>query len=268
MNSIPFTTTTTTPLPQSLTQEDIKKLSAEFPKESLGVKVQSLSKDKTKAMLILYASHTDVMVRLELVDPAWSSTVLHEWWEPASETYYVKMRLSLRGITRENVGDGREPKAAYSDALKRCAMLFGVGRVFYDSRPVWVPYDETKDRYREWTVEDYYGTSQSKPVNSPNVTHQVSASTSSGLAVPSKSPGEVEVPFGKNKGFKIKDLRFDQIENDLSYWETRLQNEGKEPSGALKTYLEALGSYLKTSHPTMDQMNRSMRDASQDDTPF
>lgn len=137
----------------SLTKEDIKNLSAPFDEATLGVKVQSLSKQKDKAMLVAYLQHTDVYVRLEQVDPAWSSTVVHE--ERTSDMVYVRVRLTVNGVSRENVGDGEDPKMATSDAIKRAAMLFGVGRYLYDAETVWVPYNEQTDRFRTFTFTDY-----------------------------------------------------------------------------------------------------------------
>jgi hypothetical protein len=136
-----------------LTQEDLQILKAPFPRDRLGVKVQSFSKDRSRAMLVLYLQHTDVQGRLEEVDPAWTTEVLKE--ERVGDTVYVRLRLVLKGVSRENVGEGSDPKGAYSDALKRCAMLFGVGRYLYDSETVWVDYDESRDRFRNWSFQDY-----------------------------------------------------------------------------------------------------------------
>jgi hypothetical protein len=137
----------------TLTSEDLRTLKAAFPKDRLGVKVQSLNKDRTRALLVLYLQHTDVQDRLEEVDPAWTCEVISE--DRAGDTVYVRSRMTLKGVSRENVGEGGDPKAAYSDALKRCAMLFGVGRYLYDSTTVWADYDESRDRFKQWSVDDY-----------------------------------------------------------------------------------------------------------------
>lgn len=137
----------------SLSKEDLKILCAPFPKDRVGVKIQSLSKDKTKAMLVLYVQHTDVYGRLEEVDPAWSCEVVS--LSQQRDVLSCEMKLTVKGVTRTNVGEGDDPKSAYSDALKRCAMLFGVGRYFYDSETVWVPYDDSRDRFKAWSMDDY-----------------------------------------------------------------------------------------------------------------
>lgn len=137
----------------TLTAADLKTLRAPFPADRLGVKIQSLSREKTRALLVLYLQHTDVQDRLEEVDPAWSWEIIGE--ERIGDTVYVRSRMTLKGVSRENVGEGGDPKSACSDSLKRCAMLFGIGRYLYDSETVWANYDESKDRYRQWSVDDY-----------------------------------------------------------------------------------------------------------------
>jgi hypothetical protein len=51
---------------------------------------------------------------------------------------YVRCRLTLYGVTREDVGEGQDPKAAFSDAIKRAAVHFGVGRALYAMRLPWL----------------------------------------------------------------------------------------------------------------------------------
>jgi hypothetical protein len=51
---------------------------------------------------------------------------------------FVRCRLTCFGVTREDVGDGEDPKAAFSDAIKRAAVQFGVGRVLYAMRAPWL----------------------------------------------------------------------------------------------------------------------------------
>jgi Rad52/22 family double-strand break repair protein len=51
---------------------------------------------------------------------------------------YVRCRLTLFRVTREDVGEGQDPKAAFSDAIKRAAVHFGVGRALYAMRLPWL----------------------------------------------------------------------------------------------------------------------------------
>lgn len=137
----------------TLTAEDIRILSQPFPREAVGVLVISTNKDKTRAQLVQYLQHTDVYQRVEEVDRNWSFKVLSEQF--IGTTCSVRGRMTVKGTSRENYGEGGDPKSAASDCLKRCAMLFGVGRYLYDAPRVWVDYDERNDKYREWTMADY-----------------------------------------------------------------------------------------------------------------
>lgn len=149
----------------SLTTEDLKTLAKPFDANTIGVKVQAYSKQKDKAMLVLYAQHTDVAARLEEVDPSWSSEITHE--QRVERYFVVRMRLTIKGVSRENIGEGEDPKSAASDALKRAASLFGVGRYLYDSPRVWVPYNEQQDYYREFTYTEYQANSRGAPPQAP-----------------------------------------------------------------------------------------------------
>jgi hypothetical protein len=149
----------------SLSSKDLETLKAAFPANRLGVKIQSFSRDRKRAMLVCYLQHTDVMDRLDQVDPTWKSEITRE--ERVGDTVYVSLMLTLKGVSRENVGEGGDPKAAYSDALKRAAMLFGVGRYLYDSETVWVDYVEERDRFRQWSYDDYKNCLQSNQKGVP-----------------------------------------------------------------------------------------------------
>jgi hypothetical protein len=137
----------------SLTKEDVKSLCAKFDEKTLGVKVQSFNREKTRAMLVCYVQHTDVAARLDSVDPAWGCKITDE--KVTGDLVVVRMQISLKGIVREGVGEGGDSKSAASDALKRAAMLFGIGRYLYDVDRVWIPYDDSRDRFKVFTYADY-----------------------------------------------------------------------------------------------------------------
>jgi hypothetical protein len=138
---------------KGLTTQDLKTLAAPFPEDRIGVKVQSFSKDKTKAMLVCYVQHTDAYHRLDQVDPNWTAEITES--NRAGDTVFASVRLTLKGVSRENFGDGGDPKSATSDAIKRAAMLFGVGRYLYDSETVWVDYNDQRDKFKSWTIQEF-----------------------------------------------------------------------------------------------------------------
>jgi hypothetical protein len=141
-----------------------------------------------------------VQDRLEMVDPAWTTEVINE--ERVGDTVYVRIRMTVKGVSRENVGEGNDPKAAYSDALKRAAMLFGIGRYLYDSPTVWADYNESRDRFKSWTIQDYekFARGQTVPApapasraaesegEGPGLTTSASAPKASAKAAPAEKP--------------------------------------------------------------------------------
>jgi len=66
----------------------------------------------------------------------------------------LRIRLGAEWITKEDVGgqseqpdEGDRRKAAFSDALKRAAVKFGIGRYLYRCKPQWVDYDPQKRQF-------------------------------------------------------------------------------------------------------------------------
>lgn len=178
-----------------LTTKDIEKLSAPFDDKTLGVKVQSFSKDRTRASLVCYLQHTDVYTRIESVDPNWQSQILSVDW--VGEACFTRMRLTILGVSRENVGEGNDPKSSASDAIKRCAMLFGVGRYLYDAETVWVPYNEQQDRFRTWTLSDYRGALRQG--QSPLPSAPAAQSPAPARPAGTRAPAPVVTPKGRTK---------------------------------------------------------------------
>ena len=95
----------------------------------------------------VYLTEQAICSRLDDVDPAWAFEVIRTDWR--AETVIVYARLTVAGVTRESNGEDtieykkdspREPmfvanhpeKTAVTDALKRCARLFGIGRYLLD----------------------------------------------------------------------------------------------------------------------------------------
>ena len=83
-------------------------------------------------MLLGYIDSRLAMEKLDLLDPQWSSRM-----EPVTlgAESGVRCTLTVNGVSREDVGtaSNTEPlKGAFSDALKRAAVHFGIGRELYD----------------------------------------------------------------------------------------------------------------------------------------
>ncbi len=148
-----------------LTLDDLQTLRADFPPEKIRVRAHSLNRSRDHALLVPTLNLSDVQERIEQVDPAWHITITGE--EPRTMgSVIVRVRLTVRGVGREACGEGSDSLAAYSDAFKRAAILFGVGRSLNDLPAAWVTYDEKHDKGRHWTWEDYRKSAEAGKVGS------------------------------------------------------------------------------------------------------
>ncbi len=121
------------------------RLAEPFPPEAIQWRIETLSKDKRRALVVPYVDARAVLERLDRV-------VGPEGWFDAYEVLStappaVKCRLTVLGVTKEDVGEGDSLKAAFSDALKRAAVKFGVGRDLYRLEKRWVAYDPETGRF-------------------------------------------------------------------------------------------------------------------------
>lgn len=135
-----------------------QELSKPFPATEIQWKVQVVSRDKRRALVLAYLDARAVMDRLDaVVGPTGWSDSYEVYPADAStngHTVQAKCRLTILGIAKEDVGEGSMPgdqssssvKAAVSDALKRAAVKFGIGRYLYKLDGVWVDYDDEKKR--------------------------------------------------------------------------------------------------------------------------
>lgn len=106
----------------SMTPEKATELRRPFPPESVG-------KLPKGGVMLDYVGHAAVTDRLLSVDPEWS-------WEPLALTPEglpaldragnLWIKLTICGITRIGVGDGKSAKECIGDAIRNAAMRFGV----------------------------------------------------------------------------------------------------------------------------------------------
>lgn len=209
----------------SITAEILEQLKEEFSPDQLLVKVSNFNEDKTWAMLVRYLPHPIVADRLDEVDPAWSSEITHSEWRDDVEgkpSVFTSVRLTIMGVSRENSGQGKDPKAAASDAFKRAATLFGVGRYLYSGPKVWVECDPN-DRYRKYTIEDYEAASSGSSSKSAKVP---AASGRKPPVTPNKTPA-----VGKNSPPRTKraiTAEIDHLQSLLKYSDKELITWAKE----------------------------------------
>ncbi len=150
----------------ALTPEILKQLAAEFPEDRVHLKPGVMNKDHTSAMMLSYLQHTDVAQRLDDTVSSWEFRQVESVGDGKSVT--IVGELTINGVTRTNAGIGGDYKEAYSDCIKRCAMLFGIGRYLYDQEKAWVPYDEKTMKYQTYMVSDLKDLKEGKSMKPQN----------------------------------------------------------------------------------------------------
>lgn len=154
----------------------IEALSAEFPREAISWRSQSMNKEGTSAMALAYIDARDVMDRLDAVcGPAnWQDR--YEFHGPRT-VCYLSIRVDSEWITKaDGAGDSdvEAEKGAISDALKRAAVKWGIGRYLYALPAPWVPcesYERGGKRYwKRWTADPWSFVKPAKPAAAPKPT--------------------------------------------------------------------------------------------------
>lgn len=112
-----------------------------FPPEEMQWRVEALSKDKRKALVAPFVSHSALLDRLdEVLGPqGWQDS--YEVLQAQPNLYAVKCRLTILNTSKEDLGEGDSLKAAFAEALVRAAAKFGVGRRHMQLEQQWVDYD-------------------------------------------------------------------------------------------------------------------------------
>jgi hypothetical protein len=127
------------------------KLSAPFPPEAIHWRAQTVARNGDKALALAYIDARDVMDRLD------AACGPENWQDSFTETAKgrlictLSIRVGEEWISKsDGAGDTdvEGSKGAISDALKRAAVKWGIGRYLYDLGNVWAPCEsyEVDDR--------------------------------------------------------------------------------------------------------------------------
>ena len=121
------------------------RLSRPFEVKKISWRVGATSKDKSKAIPLAYIDARDVMYRLDDVFGLdWQCKYSHAGNKTICE---IGVLIDNKWVWRAGgAGDTdiEAEKGAISDAFKRAAVLFGIGRYLYDLPNTWVGIDEYK----------------------------------------------------------------------------------------------------------------------------
>ena len=146
--------------------DEIKRqLAAPFHSYYVGWKAQATSKDKARALAVPYIDARTVMDRLDqAVGPGnWSDA--YRLISAGNGEFAIECTLSIFAVPKSDVGtadeadDGSQAslsKSAYSDALKRAAVKWGIGRYLYRVDRQWVNYDAARKQLAETPELPYW----------------------------------------------------------------------------------------------------------------
>ena len=120
---------------------DLSKLKEPFPQSQVSWRAQTVSKNGDKALALAYIDARDVQDRLDDVcgPENWQCRYPHANGKTVCE---VGIRIGTEWVWKsDGAGDSdiEAEKGALSDAFKRAAVRWGVGRYLYDLETPWVP---------------------------------------------------------------------------------------------------------------------------------
>lgn len=148
------------------------RLAEPFPPDVIGWKAQAVSGER--ALAVAYIDARNVMDRLdEVVGPAnWRDN--YRIHDNGTVMCGLTIRVNGEWLTKFDVGsrsdqedNADQAKAAFSDALKRAGVKWGIGRYLYSLPRLWLPYDPRKKQFTEqprlpsWAIPN--GSSSSTP---------------------------------------------------------------------------------------------------------
>lgn len=125
---------------------NLKDLSAPFPADKVHWRVGSTTQDKKKGLALAYLDARDVMERLdEVCETGWQCDY------PFVGCCRIGLLIDSEWVWRANGAgetDVEGAKGQYSDAFKRAAVLWGIGRYLYDLENIWCPIEKAGNSYK------------------------------------------------------------------------------------------------------------------------
>jgi hypothetical protein len=132
---------------------NLQDLAKEFPREAIHWRAQNLTQQGDKALALAYLDARDVMDRLDQVcGPAnWQS----RYTETARGRVLCEIGIRIDGEwvwKSDGAGDTavEGEKGGISDALKRAAVQWGIGRYLYRLDAVWAPCESTERQGKKY----------------------------------------------------------------------------------------------------------------------
>lgn len=131
-----------------------QSLSALWPAQEIRWKPQALTKDGSRALAVAYIDARQVQNRLDDVLGVTGWQDEFSFLPDGAVTCKLSVRINGEWITKMDVGgkseqpdEGDQMKAAFSDALKRVAVKFGIGRYIYSLPHAWAQWDQQNRKF-------------------------------------------------------------------------------------------------------------------------
>lgn len=132
----------------SVDTEQLKMLAAEFDKADIHWRAQALTRNGDKALALAYLDARNVMERLDQI------CGMENWQDRyevigAKTICYISIKIGDEWVTKsDGAGDTKveAEKGSISDAFKRAAVKWGIGRYLYSLDAVWCPCSTYEDR--------------------------------------------------------------------------------------------------------------------------
>jgi hypothetical protein len=123
-------------------QEIMKRLRAPFAPEEIEWRVGATTKDKTKGMALAFVTNRAIQNRLDDVFGCFGWKNEYKEWRGNSQLCGISIKHEGEWITKWDGAsdtDFEATKGGLSDAMKRAAYQWGIGRYLYNLDAVWVP---------------------------------------------------------------------------------------------------------------------------------
>ncbi len=130
-----------------MNQEIIKQLRAPFPFEQVEAKVQVTNGDKTKGLIVFYLDARAVQERLDTVLGPFGWRNEYKPWQDKAQICGLSIYNAERSewTTKYDGADNSDIEAikgGLTDAFKRSAVLWGVGRYLYQMDGMWAEVEQ------------------------------------------------------------------------------------------------------------------------------
>lgn len=141
---------------------NLARLAAPFPPEAISWRVGATNSDKTKGLALAYIDARDVMDRLDEVCGLAGWQCEYTPMPNGTTCCRIGILIGSQWVWKSNgagaTGDVNKEteremaeKGGYSDALKRAAVVWGVGRYLYSLPSIWVAIEQ---RGKSYVIKD------------------------------------------------------------------------------------------------------------------